>query len=117
MKRFFIGILFLLVLLLPFFYLYPASKGGDIFSGYVLEGKPVEIQDAVVLADTDCTPNKEYTTLTCTAIINANGEILKVRYTHPIDVPCLSRGDKVNISIQQNSTLRIVRMSKPSMKH
>jgi len=70
-----------------------------------------------VLADTDCTPNEAYTTLTCTAIIQANGEIIKVRYTHPIEVPCLSRGDRVNISMKHNSTIEIVRMSKPLMKH
>ncbi|WP_175059842.1 hypothetical protein [Thermococcus sp. 2319x1] len=117
MKRLFIGILFLLVLSLPLFYLYPTSEGGDIFSGYVLEGKPVETQGAVVLADTDCVPNKEYSTLTCTAIIDASGEILKVRYTHPIEIPCLARGDKVDISVEQDSTLRIIRTSKPSMEH
>ncbi|USH00138.1 hypothetical protein K1720_01245 [Thermococcus argininiproducens] len=117
MRKGLFGILISVVLVLSISYYGLVSKGQYIFSGYIVEGRPVEVQNAIVLADTDCIPDKEYTTLTCTAIIDIGGEILKVRYTHPIDVPCLSRGDKVNISIEGDSTLRLIRVGKPSMEH
>ncbi|WP_367883906.1 hypothetical protein [Thermococcus peptonophilus] len=75
-------------------------------------------ENALVLADTDCIPNHEYTELTCTAVITAGDDVLRVRYTHPIEVPCLSRGgDKVKISMKDNSTVFIIRKGKPSMEH
>jgi len=117
MRKALFGILISAILILSLSYYSIVSKEQDIFSGYVVEGKPVEVQNAIVLADTDCIPDKDYTTLTCTAIIDIGREILKVRYTHPIDVPCLSRGDKVNISIEEDSTLRLIRVGKPSMEH
>ncbi|NJE26516.1 hypothetical protein E3E22_07785 [Thermococcus sp. MV5] len=117
MRRALFGILVSAILILSLSYYSIVSKEQDVFSGYVVEGKPVEVQNAVVLADTDCVPDKEYTSLTCTAIIEVGEEILKVRYTHPIEVPCLSRGDKVNIFIREDLTLRLIRVSKPSMEH
>lgn len=115
-KLLFFGIL--LLLLLPgVYYFSSTSIEGDVFKGYLIEGSVVDTKNALVLADTDCIPDEEYRTLTCTAILNADGEILKVRYTHPIDVPCLSRGDKVNISMKDDSIVEILRIGKPSMEH
>ncbi|NJE04670.1 hypothetical protein E3E36_00590 [Thermococcus sp. M36] len=93
------------------------EKRQDVFHGVLVEGKPLNSENALVLADTDCIPNQEYTELTCTAVVTAGGEVLKVRYTHPIDVPCLSRGDKVKISMKDNSSVFIVREGRPSMEH
>ncbi|ACS90758.1 MULTISPECIES: hypothetical protein [Thermococcaceae] len=115
-KSLFFGVLLLFLLFLSYYFSL-TPKEGDVFTGYLVEGKVLNVQKALVLADTDCIPNNDYTKLTCTAIINANGEILKVRYTHPIEVPCLSKGDNVNISMKNNSTVKIIRTSRPSMEH
>ena len=108
----------LLVLLLALGYF---SVGGgdarDTFHGVLVEGRPLNSTNALVLADTNCIPDQTGTRLTCTAIIDANGEVLKVRYTHPIEVPCLARGDKVNISMNSHSSVKIVRLGAPSMEH
>ena len=109
--------LFVVVSILFLFFSVNQKSGQDAFVGVLIEGRAVNAENATVLADTDCMPNKAYTTLTCTAIIQANDEIIKVRYTHPIETPCLSRGDKVNIRMKRNSTIEIVRIGKPSMNH
>ncbi len=117
MRRLFIfGILLISALFLSY-YITVAPVKGDTFTGYLIEGKPVSVQNAVVLADQDCTPNSDYTELTCTEVIDAGGETLKVRYMHPAEVPCLSRGDRVDISVEDSSTVKIVRTGKPAMEH
>lgn len=113
-------LLLLFIIIFSFLVLFSINRNNneqDVFIGTLIEGKPINAENARVLADTDCISNEAYTTLICTAIIQANGEIIKVRYTHPIEIPCLSKGDKVNISMKHNSTMEIVRTSKPLMKH
>ncbi|ASJ12640.1 hypothetical protein [Thermococcus thioreducens] len=111
-----VAVLAVLLLALGYF-----SFGGngvqDTFHGVLVEGRPLNSTNAVVLADTNCTPDQTGTRLTCTAIIDAQGEILKVRYTHPVEVPCLARGDKVNILMNSTSSVEIVRLGAPSMEH
>ncbi|NJE85965.1 hypothetical protein E3E23_09040 [Thermococcus sp. CX2] len=113
-RSLFFGVLFLLFLS---YYFSLTPKEGDVFTGYLMEGKAFDVQKALVLADTDCIPNSDYTKLTCTAIIDAKGELLKIRYTHPIEIPCLSKGDEVSITVKDGSTVMIVRLGSPSMKH
>jgi len=117
MKKLFLLFIVLSSLFLLFSITLNNNERQDVFIGTLVEGKPINAESARVLADRDCMPNESYTTLTCTAIIQANGEIIKVRYTHPIDVPCLSRGDKVNIRMKDNSTTEIFRIGRPSMEH
>ncbi|WP_048055290.1 hypothetical protein [Pyrococcus sp. NA2] len=112
---FFVGLLLSLFSML--YYFSTAPKTGDTFIGHLVEGRAISIENAAVLADMDCVPNEEHTMLTCTAVIDANGNILKVRYTHPIEVPCLSKGDRVDVLPLDNSTVKIVRKGPPSMKH
>ncbi|ALM75560.1 hypothetical protein [Thermococcus barophilus] len=109
--------LFVVVFVLFLFFSVNQKSGQDAFVGVLIEGRPVNAENAEVLADTDCIPTEAYITLTCTAIIQANDQIIKVRYTHPIKTPCLSKGDKVNISMKRDSTVEIIRLGKPSMEH
>lgn len=111
MKRIFIFGLIIISALLLSYYLAVGNARGDVFTGYLVEGKPVQVQNAVVMADRDCTPSEDYMVLTCTAVIDAGGEVLKVRYTHPTEVPCLSRGDRVSIAAKDGSAVEIVRTS------
>ncbi|WP_258084236.1 hypothetical protein [Thermococcus thermotolerans] len=120
MKQYAMGLLVVLlsVLLAAAYYSTVGhEKRQDVFHGVLVEGRPLNSTNAVVLADTNCTPDQTGTRLTCTAIIDAHGEVLKVRYTHPIEVPCLARGDKVNISMNSTSSVEIVRLGAPSMEH
>lgn len=108
----------LLSILLVVAYSLGGSMGErDVFYGVLVEGKPLNSGDALVLADTDCNPSQEHTELTCTAIIMDGDNVVRTRYTHPIEVPCLSRGDKVKISMKDSSTVFIIRKGKPSMEH
>ncbi|NJE02863.1 hypothetical protein [Thermococcus sp. MV11] len=108
----------LIVSLLTFGYFSIREQGvRDTFHGVLVEGRPLNSTNAVVLTDTNCIPDQTNTKLTCIAIIDANGEVLKVNYTHPIEVPCLARGDKVNISMNSHSSVEIVRLGAPSMEH
>ncbi|WP_148882243.1 hypothetical protein [Thermococcus aciditolerans] len=113
------GIVAVLVVLLLAIGYFSVREGDarDTFHGVLVEGRPLNSTNAVVLADTNCIPDQTNTKLTCIAIIDANGEVLKVRYTHPIEVPCLARGDKVNISMNSHSSVEIVRLGAPSMEH
>ncbi|KUH34564.1 hypothetical protein APY94_01765 [Thermococcus celericrescens] len=113
------GIVAVLVVLLLAIGYFSVGDGDarDTFHGVLVEGRPRNSTNAVVLADTNCIPDQTNTKLTCIAIIDANGEVLKVRYTHPIEVPCLARGDKVNISMNSHSSVEIVRLGAPSMEH
>ncbi|GAB6101853.1 hypothetical protein JCM16138_10760 [Thermococcus atlanticus] len=117
MRRISIFGLIIISALLLSYYLAVGSSKGDVFTGYLVEGKPVKVQNGLVLADRDCTPSEDYMELTCTAVIDAGGEVLKVRYTHPTEVPCLSKGDRVSIAVKGGSAVEIVRMGAPSMEH
>lgn len=52
-KSFFFGVL-LLFLLVVSYYFSSTPREDDVFTGYVIEGKILNVQKALVLADTDC---------------------------------------------------------------
>lgn len=87
-----------------------ASLREEVFIGKLIKGSVNDKASGLVLEDRDCIVVRG-SQLTCTAVIQVDGQELHIRYTHDMSKqPCLKFGDRVLIELGSDNEVIVRRV-------